>query len=200
MALTRASHCSACLRKSSMFFMLSSSFEGLSGGSGGAGVDARPGVTEPVRRREPVVRDGGLLPSAGDEARTEPSPLRRNRFCAVPRLRLPGAEASRRGSPGLGGRICRWVGMRMMRGMSDFLVAGVRGRREPIGTGARVSSRLRATHPGRRRVEALVGHRRGCRRSAVWPSSAGYVCSRPSRNITALLANLARAVREIDKN
>ena len=111
MALTRASHCSACLRKSSMFFMLSSSFEGLSGGSGGAGVDARPGVTEPVRRREPAVRDGGLLPSAGDEARTEPSPLRRNRFCAVPRLRLPGAEASRRGSPGLGGRICRWVGM-----------------------------------------------------------------------------------------
>ena len=88
-----------------MFFMLSSSFEGLSGGSGGAGVDARPGVTEPVRRREPAVRDGGLLPSAGDEARTEPSPLRRNRFCAVPRLRLPGAEASRRGSPGLGGRV-----------------------------------------------------------------------------------------------
>ena len=93
-ALVRSRSSSACLRKSSMFFML----------AWRSGANAVPGAGEEVRRRDGG-RDEGLLPGAGDDARL-PSPLRRKFFCAVPRFRLPGAEFSRLVSPGRGGRIC----------------------------------------------------------------------------------------------
>ena len=131
-ALVRSRSSSACLRKSSMFFM-------LAWRSGGA--DAVPGAGEEARRRD-AGRDEGLLPGAGDDARL-PSPLRRKFFCAVPRFMLPGAEFSRLGSPGRGGRICVSGGAGgMMSHFSSRAVGYRRGAEDgPAGRGNGASSR-----------------------------------------------------------